>query len=352
MVSNKRRGDLLEDVVALLHQTPDVIVQRRVRLPGSSGRSKREIDVLLTTIVAGYEVRIAIECKNEKKKVGSPKIDGFVGKLADVGIPVSHGIYVSAVGYTSSAVDRARSAGVRMLQLEGLTADRLAAEVYGALQSVTYVLLTWTTLNRFENVAEMAAPEVCEAEIELDVERHRTGTPGLLNAIWDLWIGSKISDQLGKKHVFIRLPDPFDFGPGFPEFRNGAVVATLEVSGHVASIAGSAKRLGLRNVETSELEKLHLEANYTEGPGTVRLSSFASEADLASFLFSGALHIHRGRVRVPRMASETTYWPPTQEALDRVRELREAGEDVTFARVEGTDLSQAWKGFTNDDGEV
>lgn len=53
--------------MAVMHGSPGLLVERNVLLPavGNPGR-KRETDVLLTSAVAGYRVRFAIECKNEK----------------------------------------------------------------------------------------------------------------------------------------------------------------------------------------------------------------------------------------------------------------------------------------------
>ena len=113
MSEEKQKGDLLEDIVALLHQQEGVKIDKRIKIPagGASSKRKREIDVLLTSYVAGYPVKIAIECKNERKKVGSEKIDAFVGKLKDIGIPTQQGIYVSPTGYTKDALDRAKERG-------------------------------------------------------------------------------------------------------------------------------------------------------------------------------------------------------------------------------------------------
>jgi len=111
--NSKKKGDLVEDVVALLHENQGVKVDRRIRLPSlrQGTRRKREIDVLLTTDITGYPVRLAIECKNVEKPVGTKKIDEFIGRLQDIGIPESHGIYVSPVGYTSTGLSRALDAG-------------------------------------------------------------------------------------------------------------------------------------------------------------------------------------------------------------------------------------------------
>ncbi len=80
-----------------MHDHPGVTVERNRRLPPASGLGgKREIDVLITAIVAGYPVQMAVECKNEA--------DAFIGKLQHVGIPPQQGIYISANGYTTGAI--------------------------------------------------------------------------------------------------------------------------------------------------------------------------------------------------------------------------------------------------------
>jgi hypothetical protein len=66
---NKAKGDFLEEVVALLHEGPGWAVERKARVP-VRGHDKvtREIDILISSLVAGYKIHIAIECKNWNKK--------------------------------------------------------------------------------------------------------------------------------------------------------------------------------------------------------------------------------------------------------------------------------------------
>jgi hypothetical protein len=86
---NKRKGSILEDVVALLHDDPDVVVQKRVQLPTITHPERtREVDVLITGMMLGRQMKMAIECKNYGTKIGVPKIDEFRGKLEEVGIPI------------------------------------------------------------------------------------------------------------------------------------------------------------------------------------------------------------------------------------------------------------------------
>ena len=338
---NQRKGKLVEDIVALLHDTPDVQVQKRVLLEGAPDQSPREIDVLLKASVAGYEVRIAIECKNEKKKVGVGQMDAFIGKLNFLGIPASYGIYVSVKGYTKGAVEAAQSAGVRLLQLEGLTPDRLRHEVYSAVQSTAYLMLTWRTLNPFPFVgADSETPQGC-IEASLSTQAHGAGMVGLHNILWELWIRSEIPSEIGEHHVFIRLPSDFRLEPKGGTYE--VVIATVQVVGHVASLAGKATAFALRNVQTSEVEKAHVSAKYAPRPERLPLVSFSTENELTEFLSSGDIHTSY-RVRVPRIQSTTMYWPPTKQALDRIRAMKDRGEGVSFASVEGMDISAAWDG--------
>src|SRR5947207_839657 len=69
--SSADKGRLVEDITAMLHAAPGLRVERRVKVPvPGDRRAVAEIDVLLTGAIAGYTVRIAIECKNEAKPIG------------------------------------------------------------------------------------------------------------------------------------------------------------------------------------------------------------------------------------------------------------------------------------------
>ena len=57
--SFKAKGNVVEQIVASMHEYSGVKVERNVFMPliaGGNSRKKREIDVLLTQTVAGYPV--------------------------------------------------------------------------------------------------------------------------------------------------------------------------------------------------------------------------------------------------------------------------------------------------------
>ncbi|MCK1416347.1 MULTISPECIES: hypothetical protein [unclassified Bradyrhizobium] len=79
-MSNKIKGNILEDLVAMMHQVPGVRVEKRRKLPVlRKTKRKREIDVLITSRVAGYKVQIALGCKNEATALKTSAVDNFVG---------------------------------------------------------------------------------------------------------------------------------------------------------------------------------------------------------------------------------------------------------------------------------
>jgi hypothetical protein len=87
------KGQLVEMIVMAMYDTPGLNVQRNVRLPTiRDPKRKREIDVLINGSLAGHPIQIAVECKNYKSIIDVSKIDAYIGKLQDVGIPSQLGI--------------------------------------------------------------------------------------------------------------------------------------------------------------------------------------------------------------------------------------------------------------------
>ena len=104
------KGKLVEFIVAAMHQSPGVKVERNVKLSAFLRRKetrvrKREIDVLITARVANYPIRIGIECKNFKKIIGVGLIGQFIDHLNDVGIPLQHSVYVTTWHFTQGAIE-------------------------------------------------------------------------------------------------------------------------------------------------------------------------------------------------------------------------------------------------------
>ncbi len=350
MGNEKEKGNLLEDIVALLHQQSGVKIDKRIKIPagGASSKRKREIDVLLTSYVAGYPVKIAIECKNERKKVGSGKIDAFVGKLKDVGIPAQQGIYVSPTGYTKDALERAKEDGIRTLSIQGLTSDGLAVEIHKARQSMVYLALTWEEMFRFKDESDYSH-DTCKklpAEIVIDfnVTRYGHGRHGILNAIWEKWIIGELSSTLGKHSIAIILPRGYQFDNEIAVEYSCLVIVKCKVSGFLFERYGRANDIFLKNAETEKIEKRNINTEFSEDNNISMIGWLESEEVLSQHITSEGIHLY-GRIILPRIITSKCYWPPSKRAIQRIRELYDSNDEINFWKVEGSNLHQAWESY-------
>jgi restriction endonuclease len=347
---SKRLGNALEDIVASLHDLPGVEVATRVFLPvvGSDTGRTREIDVLLSSEVAGYPVRIAIGCKNEKEPLGVPDVDGFVGQLEEVGIPRTHGVLVSALGYTKDALESAIRAGIRPLRLEGLDSTRLAGVINDAIQSIVYLVAGIRDYNVFVDHPDvMLPPDELSHRVSA---RHGTGLSGVNNYIWEQWVTGRLPVEPGEQTLFVGLPRGYEMQSQRPIPHEGLVIVTLVVTAHVGHIPGTAVRFQLRNESSGAVEKARLNATFQPPAGPLELQTIATVEELEAYRRSvTAQEVVAHRLQVPRIVTKAVFWPPSAQAIRRIQVLREAGEPITFATVEGTDLSKAWEGFAGHD---
>ncbi|MBV9282045.1 MAG: restriction endonuclease [Chloroflexi bacterium] len=355
MTSTKDKGDVLEQVVAWLHEAPGVTVRHDVRLPMlGSRRNTRQFDVLLTSHIAGHEVRLAVECKNEVGRVGSPKIDSFRGKLEAVGIPPSLGIYVAPHGYTEGALEAARAAGIRALVVQGLSPDRLSLEVAQAFQSVVVLVPEVVALNVVNDLAEPIA-EIGEAFLFYDGHGEPAGT--VADFVWEAWLGGDLASRLDTTYLTLDLPD------GWHNVIDGrrqdirALGVTVKIVAMVMTFEGEARQAALVGADDGALVRGGMTGTFDPPAGRYRLLAFETEAELKNHLASrGLMHIVH-RIKSPRIQFwNTMFWPPSQRVTDIIAERMQAFADGTipdprpfsFEQLEGTDLSAAWEPITEE----
>jgi hypothetical protein len=95
--------------------------------PGTFG--EREIDILIETEVGPYKVKIAVEAKDEGRKMDSTKFESILGKyLVEGGVKVNKIVVITHHGFYQPVIDRAKQ-----LKVDLYTLDQAA-------------LLDWTTL--------------------------------------------------------------------------------------------------------------------------------------------------------------------------------------------------------------
>lgn len=333
-MSNKIKGNILEDLVAMMHEMPGVRVEKRKKLPvlRSKTKRKREIDVLLTSSVAGYKVQIALGCKNEAKALDTNAVDNFVGILNAVGIPIQHGILVSANGYTRDAQDAAETHGLRTLVFEGLGADRLGQEINAALKAVIYLLVSQFNLSMLPYVEAGWAEDGPFITAVLDRDDEPPVTQ-ILTSVWDLWVSGKIPDTIGE-HLICLAPKNPD--------ATWMAVGAVTVTGWMASASGVVSQSVLKDTKAGTIDRVHVSAKFDEIKGPLILEPVNSEAALADIVTKERTSLVI-RVRVPRIVSDVGYWPPTVEAAQKVKALLDAGTPVTFEGIESTNIMDAWR---------
>ena len=107
-----------EDLVAELHKTGDVTVERNVVLSGQSG-APRQIDVVIRHKSALFEHLILVECKYWKRRVRREQVDAFVTAVRD--LRAARGIIVSTKGFQQGAITQARLDGIDLFSIRELS---------------------------------------------------------------------------------------------------------------------------------------------------------------------------------------------------------------------------------------
>ena len=347
--SNKVKAELVEEIAALLHQRPGVQVERRVWLPaiGSSSQS-REIDVLLTSTVSGHPIRMAIECKNYKERIGVEKIDEFKGKLEDVGIPPQLGIFIAVRGFTRDARRRAERVGIRLMTLSGLTADRLATEVHKAHQSVVFLL---AEVSRISILSEASQDHADDLMIFHDSSGNPCGS--LPDLIWAEWIRGSIPFELGEYKLPIVLPEGWHWAVEGEAAPNTANV-TVRVRGLVISIPGRAENFTLSDAVKGTHDRTHIRVEFDGEKGTYPVTTADTESELREILATSVDIKVVTRVSLPRILLRVFYWPPSDRGFSTlasyVHQRARWGNrghvdlsDLSVLDVEGSDLSAAWE---------
>src|SRR6266498_28984 len=341
------KGGLLEQIAARMYSSPFEKVTPNAKLPPihRNPKRKREIDVLLEGKVVTRPPQRVIECKNLGKKVGVGKIDEFVGKLADVGIPHEHGIYVSPTGYTAGAVDRARPVNIQLLTLTGLTEDGLASITAEASQLKIFYLaqlqgITVTNnLERIENAGELL--------IFFDANGNFCGT--VADLIWNQWQAGMIPAGAGKYDIHVIVPEGWRQIIDSKEEPVLGIQAVVQVTAFVLKIPGESTYHTLIRASDGRIEKRQLNTTFKVNVDKTivhTLEAFDSESTVIT-----AIHALSGvrltiRMRLPRIQYlNRFYYPLSPRVVQLLRkrwedsmEPEQSADDLKISEIEGTDL--------------
>lgn len=345
---------LLESIAAELHTLPGVKVERNKWLPSlRNPKHRREIDVLLTVKPLGYQMRLAIECKNLAKPVEAEDIGSFIDKLEQVGIPSQGSIYVSASGYRSGAVTRAQEAGIVLLTPAGLTKDRLSLVVEEAFQSVVFLLLAVDEYSWTDDVHQDVYSQLSEIETHTLYDNEGQICGVLPDLIWEEWHYEGNPSSIIGEHT-INLPIP----SGWHHVIRGkkepikSATAKVVVWGIVVSITGKVERVSLLDALTKNVEKFRLKASFDTSKREYPITTFTKEEDFEAFESQPrTFHVITERIRLPRILTHVGYWPQSRRVFMLIATKLQSflrGEipdprPFDYKDLEGTNLATVWE---------
>ncbi len=227
-------------------------------------------------------MRVAIECKNQAAPIGEPRIDGFVGKLRDIGIPLQQGVFVSASRYTKDAKERARKDGIRTLLVRGLSPDGLRASVTSAAyQSFIFLLAQVTEVSFFTKVPG-ALPH---SPIFIDADGHLCGT--IPHLILEKWQDGTLAAEVGANDLTLSIPEnwvPFVADGRLIELEPRTIHARVSVVAFAHTIEGRAEHYALVDAETATAEKTGVRASFEGQAGQHAFVRFTTNALLDQYL--------------------------------------------------------------------
>lgn len=135
-----------EALVAELHVTGDVTVERNIVLTGRSG-AQRQIDVLVKYTQGFYEHILIVECKYLSRPVGRREVDALALAVQDLG--AARGVIFSRAGFQKGAIRQAKHENISLYRVRDaeikFSGDRYLTLV---LHFVSYSLLNVISIGR------------------------------------------------------------------------------------------------------------------------------------------------------------------------------------------------------------
>ena len=328
---NKKKGELLEKIVAALYKSPGLKVEQNVKYPTTDRGDTREIDVLVTTHVAGLPVEYAFQCKNEEKPIGINKMGEFVAALQDIGIPTKYGIFVSVNGFTKPAIRQAKKNGIRTLVLRGLTEDRLKHEIGDAIQHNIFLIPRINQVAVLNNVAKSEF----DWQFLLFFDENQNPIGSIIDLIYNKWLNGEISNQLGEHQIELEVPTNwYQFHKG-DKVEPLKITAELSILAAVIEIEGRSRKHLLFDAETDRIEKFKLNVDFKRPAAgeTIQINTFYSDEELNEALGSSVDQQLRIKTQLPRLISSLTYYPLSKsvstELFDLPKEHRPNFENLT-----------------------
>jgi tetratricopeptide (TPR) repeat protein len=95
-----------KEILTYIQETfPETNISFDQKIIGRFSKVKRQIDILIESEVAGYEIKIIIDCKYFSRKIDVKQVESFCSMLEDV--DAHQGVLITNKGYTKASINRA-----------------------------------------------------------------------------------------------------------------------------------------------------------------------------------------------------------------------------------------------------
>jgi hypothetical protein len=116
-MEQEKNFTIFERVVKNIYEllSPGCKVVHNDKVMGQYTCGLRQLDVSIRTSVAGHEILIVVECKDEKRKVDITEVEAFASKLKDV--KADKGVMIAKKGFSNKALKFAPRAGIELCRI-------------------------------------------------------------------------------------------------------------------------------------------------------------------------------------------------------------------------------------------
>lgn len=131
-----KRTNTFQDVVAIVqrHMAAGATVEESAMITPVYGSDLREVDVLITSQVAGHSVKVAVEASDTGRRTSVEWVERMIGKHDDLRIDKL--VLYSGSGFTKSALDKAVAHDIAAIEAEEMTDKERESAVLGGLRSI------------------------------------------------------------------------------------------------------------------------------------------------------------------------------------------------------------------------
>lgn len=115
--------DYEKEILTYFQETyPETIISFDRKIQGKYSRTERQVDILIEGEVAGYKIKIVVDCKCFSKNIDIKQVESFCSMVED--LDAHQGVLITQKGYSKAAINRAYY-GNHKLELDIINFDDL-----------------------------------------------------------------------------------------------------------------------------------------------------------------------------------------------------------------------------------